>query len=346
MNELTIPYVSGATCYAVAIDSGGRWWNTTSSAFETYQDADWSSYAIAATEEGTSGNYLASFPAAPPGLYSIQAYARAGDNPAVSDSSSGPIALLSQFAWNGSIEVSVPAPTGGGSGAPGAASPWTPLGIVYCTDEDVALRACGDFQALCPPSQLLASGTDGAFLAGAPWFLTSASVDFAASGIARGHVVQITGPRPFVMGQGPLFGVDSANASGVVLRRLGQATGVGMPPGPAAGMTGISFAIATVGPQIESCSYDANQQFGIDPAIAVKSPSWLYDQRNLQQWVVLSVLRRLYGTEARTKEGDFPQKLKQVGQDLDDLKDRLVIRWGPAGESEEARTSFGARYRR
>ena len=43
-----------------------------------------------------------------------------------------------------------------------------PTSPVYCTDEDLAVRAGGDWFLLCPAWQQMAAGTDGVFLTGRP----------------------------------------------------------------------------------------------------------------------------------------------------------------------------------
>ena len=84
------------------------------------------------------------------------------------------------------------------------------LATVYATDENIAIRASGDFTMLCPDWQKLAYGTDGAFAAGAPWVLTSASVDFAVAGVTTQHVVLLRKPSTVFKGSGELLAVDSA----------------------------------------------------------------------------------------------------------------------------------------
>ena len=65
---------------------------------------------------------------------------------------------------------------------------------VYCTDEDILVRAGGDFIMLCPPWQQMAAGTDGVFAPGTPWVLNSASVNFAANGVSPNQVAWLTAP--------------------------------------------------------------------------------------------------------------------------------------------------------
>lgn len=217
----------------------------------------------------------------------------------------------------------------------------------YCVDEDVAVRACGDFQLLCPKWQVLASGTDGVFQAGAPWRLSSASVDFQARGLARGSIVVLKGPRPSFTGDGELFAVESVSSFIVDLRRVGLAVGVGQPPAPAAGLTGVVFEAPTLTPQIESACLDCNQQFGLDPNDPARAPGQVYDPNlELTQAAVLTVLQRQYAMEVRSERGDFALKLRQVESDLADLRARMRVKRGALGEADLASGLFSMRFRR
>lgn len=74
----------GVSLYAIIRDKTGQVWN--GSAFEAYNVAHWSTYAIALTEQTSSGYYLVSFPAAiPAGKYSFVIHQgsppTAGDQP-------------------------------------------------------------------------------------------------------------------------------------------------------------------------------------------------------------------------------------------------------------------------
>src|SRR5690348_10877724 len=117
------------------------------------------------------------------------------------------------------------------------------LSTVYCTDEDIAVRAMGDFATLCPEWQKLAAGTDGVFASGTPWALSSASNNFASLGITSNNVILLTGPKPYFLGGGELLAIDSVAGNTVTLRRLNAALNAGLPPGPSAGVTGVSFKI-------------------------------------------------------------------------------------------------------
>src|SRR5262249_21315913 len=91
---------------------------------------------------------------------------------------------------------------------------------VYATDEDIAVRAAGDFVLLCPQWQQMASGSDGYFSSSSPWILNSTGVNFAANGVQPNQVVQLTAPKTSFPGSGALFAIDSVAGSSITLRRL------------------------------------------------------------------------------------------------------------------------------
>jgi hypothetical protein len=221
------------------------------------------------------------------------------------------------------------------------AAAWSTLASVYCTDEDIALRCLGDYPALCPDHQKLAAGTDGVFPSADRWKLTAATVDFTAAGVHAGNVVQLTAPRAQFRNDGELFIVESVGSDGAAtLRRLGKGAGVGQPPAPAAGLTGVAFEVLTLDPQIEQATYEIQQWMGVDTTYPDRTP---YDPRSLNLLCVLWVLQRMYALQARKREEDFGLKLEQIKEELEDLKGRLSIRWGPQGLSGRAGGVFGAR---
>jgi len=205
--------------------------------------------------------------------------------------------------------------------------------IVYATDEDIAIRAPADYLALCPSDQLLASGTDGLFLASDLWTLRSPSVDFAGSGVLPGQVIRLGGAA--VAGaHGELYVIAVIGSGGLTLRRVGQAPGVGRPPAPLSGLSGVEFVVRTLAPQIDRASYDLNHRFGIDEAVTGRRSADLRDPRSLTDATVLTVLSRRYFDQARRFAGnaDGPEdwygvKARATKIELDDLLDRLVLRW-------------------
>ena len=122
-----------------------------------------------------------------------------------------------------------------------------------------------------------------------------------------------------------------------------------MPPAPTAGLTGVTFAINTLDPQIEEASYDLKQRFAIDDNPLVgeyRSSSWIYDLQVLRVATVYSVLLERYTQETRTERGDFEKKVVRFRQKLDDALDRVQVRWGPFGNSAEPSTLFSCKLSR
>jgi hypothetical protein len=217
------------------------------------------------------------------------------------------------------------------------------LSTVYATDENIAIRASGDFALLCPDWQKLAAGIDGVFLPGAPWSLGSASVNFSAAGVTSQHVVLLRKPSSAFKGSGELLAVESASGTTLTLRRLGSGPNLGQPPSPASGLTGVEFLVATLDPQIEEASFDLNRRFGIDPMVAGRTPSDVYDLRDLRQACVLTVLAQRYSSETRGSSGDFALKLSQVKQELSEVLARLQLRWDSSGVDTRSTGWFSTR---
>ncbi len=217
--------------------------------------------------------------------------------------------------------------------------------IVYASDEDVAIRAPSDFALLCPKDQVLASGGDGAFAAGDRWTLTSATVNFAAAGLAPGQVVQITRTGGGLRATPDALVVQSVGNAGVVLRRKGQPAGAGQPPSPQGGMPGVEFLVATLQPQINRACDDLNRRLGLgSPG---RRPEDLGDPAALREVAVLMVLHRQYLDRSREAEGQpdaFGAKARAIQSELDDRLGRLAVRFrdDPGGRpSQRFRTRLG-----
>lgn len=349
MSDTSIPIAlpSGWTVYLLEANEADEVWNGT--AYVPLVPGDLSAYAIAAPETGGTGVYTAQFPtASPSGRYTHTFRRQLGANPASTD----PLVSLPIpfYTWDGTDLTEGGEGGGGTTPVPtatdtGIAPALNGLAAVYCTDENIALRAWGDYTAICPPSQKLAAGTDGVILSANRWELTSATVDFGTAGVAPGCVVWLKLTNAF-SSNGEIFAVNSVTGSTVTLRRMGQNAAVGQPPAPAAGLTGITFSVLTFAPQIDVASYDANHFFGIDVISPTKSPARLYDQRELQSYVVLMVLKRAYAISLKVKAEDYALKLEQVSEELNDLTGRLTIRWGADGKSQPATSPFSTRVRR
>lgn len=96
-NELT-----GLNLYFQVVDGSGQVWN--GAAFEAYAAGNWANYDVAFTEQGASGRYIGTFPAAiAAGSYAWSAFIRAGVSPVESDS---PVAS-NNVDWDGSDFVDI-----------------------------------------------------------------------------------------------------------------------------------------------------------------------------------------------------------------------------------------------
>lgn len=80
-------FTTGQTLYAVLRDRlTGKTWNNTGSAWEVYNSAHWTQYAIALAEQTSSGYYTATRPTGTAGfLTSESIYQQAGGSPALGD---------------------------------------------------------------------------------------------------------------------------------------------------------------------------------------------------------------------------------------------------------------------
>lgn len=86
LNPIETTYSSGSTLYAVIHHTDGRVWNNIEEAWEAFEDAKWAQYAIAMTEQGSSGYYRAEYPAGAGGVLTTEVvYNQAGGTPALGD---------------------------------------------------------------------------------------------------------------------------------------------------------------------------------------------------------------------------------------------------------------------
>ncbi|CAB4130864.1 hypothetical protein UFOVP124_38 [uncultured Caudovirales phage] len=199
---------------------------------------------------------------------------------------------------------------------------------LYCTDEDLCIAAPGDFGQLIPLAQTVAKGTDGVFAASSngSWTLISASCNFAGQSVSAGAILQIRGPQSAYPAT-DFLAVDSVTGSLVTLRRPGLPTGMGNPPGPAAGVNAVQFMIGTLYPQIERASYDIRKTFDLDDAVPGRKFDDMYDPRELQEACIALVLARQYRDMARHvgKMEDFYEKSKNHQADYTRIIQRTQI---------------------
>lgn len=85
-NPIETAFTSGVTLYAIIHNPNGKVWNNVTLAWEAYNGALWTQYAIAMTEQGTSGYYSGTYPAtANDVLASEIVYQQAGGTPSLAD---------------------------------------------------------------------------------------------------------------------------------------------------------------------------------------------------------------------------------------------------------------------
>lgn len=115
MNEINgqtaPPYTGPKVLYAIIRNQASQPWNNVDNVFENYQDGHVADYAVAMTQQGASGFWVADAPAAitAPGTYNYTVYLPAGSTPADGDSVLG----LGSYTWPTGYVPPVPAGPGG-----------------------------------------------------------------------------------------------------------------------------------------------------------------------------------------------------------------------------------------
>lgn len=102
-NELKTTAPSGLTLYAQLENASAQIWN--GSVFQTYNQANWSSYAIALTERAGTGKYYADMPVVAAGRYVVTTYLQSGASPAWGDA----VNEAAVFDWTGTAEATLAA---------------------------------------------------------------------------------------------------------------------------------------------------------------------------------------------------------------------------------------------
>jgi len=178
--------------------------------------------------------------------------------------------------------------------------------------------------------------------------MTSASVNFQQQGVAAQNVIHLTGPRTAFPGSGGVyFAVDSVANNAVTLRMLGQQLGIGQPPVSTAGVSGVTFTVATFANLIDVASYELKIRFGIDDANFFRSTVYIYNgvedkYRCLQDAVVFNVIMNAYQSDARSEKGDWAMKLKNYTRKYESALSRVEVQWGSIGDAQESTDLFSA----
>lgn len=99
--ELQASYRTGRTCYFLIRSRTGTIWNGTT--FETYATANYATYDLAATEQGTASSFfVATFPTAiSAGVYSVVLKDQSGGTPAETDVT----VATGEVHWNGTATI-------------------------------------------------------------------------------------------------------------------------------------------------------------------------------------------------------------------------------------------------
>jgi hypothetical protein len=116
--------------------------------------------------------------------------------------------------------------------------------------------------ALAPLKAGVAAGVDGSFDPAYPWRLLSASNDFATQGVTAGQLVKISSDAAVLPSPSydDVLIIDSADGTGLNLRRKGMAAGLGLAPGTG-GPTGLTFEVLTALPVIRRKSAELRARY-------------------------------------------------------------------------------------
>jgi hypothetical protein len=186
----------------------------------------------------------------------------------------------------------------------------------YARDEDLVIAAKSDWTLLSEPLQRLAAGLDGAIGSPDAWLFTSNSGDFAAQGIAPGHVIRLPERGKFKLGGSArgLFAVDDIiDATTLRLRPLGGSPGSGWSPQPA-GTAGLEFVVDSANAQIAQASEEVDLWLRTDPAAPEVYPPDVVsvaDYRRLATWLGLS---DIYLGAAREGDPNRDTFLRKAGE--------------------------------
>lgn len=204
--------------------------------------------------------------------------------------------------------------------------------LTVATDEDLALKASGDWPLIAPPYQRMAEGGDGVFGVDR-WTLSSATNDFEAQGLTTGYLLILPKEIDEVDRTSDILGIVSATGQDLVLRRIGMAAGLGRPAGPVGGGDNVPFVCLTAAPQIARKTYEIQRQFNI------QTSEDLSDSEDIRRAVVLMVLIELYESAAISmipEKDALASKAKQLKDELKCALDTLDDLYGLDGSGNTA----------
>src|SRR6185295_13738303 len=145
-----------------------------------------------------------------------------------------------------------------------------------------------------------------------------------------------------------LFAVESVATTNCTLRRIGLAANEGMPPAQFSGaVSGVTFAVLTLKPQIVRASFDVNTKIGIDDALVGRRSADLQDPEQVRDACTLLVLWRAY-QEAARNAGDnsdhFAAQSKAFKEAYDERMAMTAVDWfWTVGQAESTQAPFGMR---
>jgi hypothetical protein len=164
----------------------------------------------------------------------------------------------------------------------------------YVTDESIYSMSPQDFPALVPRSNIWGYGADGTIAAADPWTLHSDQNDFASMDIRPGMLVRFLAPKTIYGSTGEIYAVDAVGVASdreITVRRIGAVARAGEPPGDDVDLSGITFDILTLRPQIEQASSQIDARLAIgyatDRGRADLSPATRDQIRTLCAFMVL-----------------------------------------------------------
>ena len=99
-NELRGATAPGMTCYAMVLNSAGKFWDTVTETFVSFDTNSYSDYLITMLEQGSTGIYLGDFPVTitSSGTYEYFIKRQSDASPAQDD----PIVNTGKLDWTGS----------------------------------------------------------------------------------------------------------------------------------------------------------------------------------------------------------------------------------------------------
>ena len=121
--QAALPGLTTKKLRAVLWNVSGLVWNTASSAFQAWDDANIADYDLTLTEQGASGHFIGDMPAAAAGVYSFEVRYPADQSDPVVLVPTDPVVAVGELHWSGTAVLSLQSIlTTGGAGPWGGSS--------------------------------------------------------------------------------------------------------------------------------------------------------------------------------------------------------------------------------